>query len=210
MKRLSFLFIYVFSSLLMFGQNSLSLAKQREVIAKIDKSVAAMHTMQCQFRQSKTMKIMKRSITSNGVMYFEKPNKLRWQYVSPYSYTLIFNGNKAYMKSAKSTTTVDVNKNKMFKQIIDVVVNCVTGGNLSNNEYFKVAVCQSGKSFYANLTPQKKEMKQVYSLITLYFNTSLTMVNKVVMKEKNGDTTTIDLSEIKTNVNVDDKVFSNR
>lgn len=210
MKRFSVLFIYVFSSLLLFGQTTLSPTKQREVIAKIDKSVAAMRTMQCQFRQSKTMKMMKQSINSNGVMYFEKPNKLRWQYMSPYSYTLIFNGNKAYMKSAKSTTTIDVNKNKMFKQILDVVVNCITGGNLSNNEYFKVAVCQNGRTIYANLTPQKKEMKQVYSLITLYFNTSLTMVNKVVMKEKGGDTTTIELSEIKTNANIDDKVFSNR
>lgn len=192
------------------GQTSLPSAKQREIVSKIDKSVSAMRTMQCRFTQSKAMKMMKRSLNSSGVMYYAKPDRLRWQYTSPYTYTFILNKGKAYMKSAKSSMAVDVNSNKMFKQVLDVVIDCVTGGNLANTAYFKTVVYKQGNSFCADLTPQKKEMRQVYSLITLCFNPSLTMVSKVVMKEKGGDTTTIELSDVKTNASIDEKVFSSR
>lgn len=208
MKKLIALFLCIFSVLFVSAQTPLSASKQKQIIEKIDRSVASLKTMQCQFKQVKSVAMMKNSISSNGIMYFQKPDRLRWQYTSPYAYTLILDKGTAYMKSAKATTTIDVSKNKMFQQILNVIMDCVTGGNLARTTYFKVAVYQNGNNVYANLTPQKKELKQLYSLITLHFNTSLTMVNKVEMKEKNGDKTTITLSDIKTNTNIDDKVFS--
>lgn len=208
MKRLLLSFLCGFSVLLMSAQTPLSASKQKQIIAQVDKSVASLKTMQCQFKQIKNVAMMKNSISSVGVMYFQKPDRLRWQYTSPYAYTLILDKGTAYMKSTKGTTTIDVSKNKMFQQILNVIMDCVTGGNLAKTTYFKVEVCQSGNNVFANLTPQKKELKQLYSLITLHFNLSLTMVNKVEMKEKNGDKTTIMLTEIKTNTNIDDKVFS--
>jgi len=191
-----------------FGQTALSQAQQKQTIGQIDKAAQAVKTMQCNFTQVKSMKLMKNTINSEGQMWFAKPGKLRWQYTKPYDYTFIMNGSKAYMKSAKSTTTVDVQKNKMFKQIADVIMGCIVGGNMSKTGYFKIAMYKTNSSIYANLTPQKKELKQLYSSIVLHFNPSLTMVTKVEMKEKNGDKTTITLSNIKTNGNISEKTFS--
>lgn len=209
MKKIIMALAIVLSSLSVYGQTALSKAQQNQVIAKIDKSALAIQTMQCHFTQVKSMALMKNSLNSQGTMYFKKPNKLRWQYTTPYDYTFILNNGKAYMKSAKSTTTVDVNKNKMFRQITDVIMNCLIGGNLSKTSYFKIAMYKSGNTTYAVLTPLKKELKQIYSTITLHFNSSLTMVTKVEMKEKNGDKTTITLSDIKLNGNISEKTFSN-
>lgn len=200
--------MFVLSSAITFGQTALSQAQQKQTIEKIDKAAQSVKTMQCSFTQVKSMKMMKNTINSEGNMWFAKPGKLRWQYTKPYGYTFIMNGSKAYMKSAKSTTTVDVNKNKMFKQIADVIMGCIVGGNMSKTGYFNVAMHKNGNTIYANLTPLKKELKQLYSSIVLYFNPSLTMVTKVEMKEKNGDTTTITLSGIKTNGNISEKTFS--
>jgi len=208
MKRTLFIFIIILSSMTTFGQTALSQAQQKQTIGQIDKAAQAVKTMQCNFTQVKSMKLMKNTINSEGQMWFAKPGKLRWQYTKPYDYTFIMNGSKAYMKSAKSTTTVDVQKNKMFKQIADVIMGCIVGGNMSKTGYFKIAMYKTNSSIYANLTPQKKELKQLYSSIVLHFNPSLTMVTKVEMKEKNGDKTTITLSNIKTNGNISEKTFS--
>lgn len=209
MRRLMMIIAIMFSSLAIYGQTALSQAQQKQIIAKIDQSALAIQTMQCNFTQVKTMALMKNSLNSQGTMYFKKPNKLRWQYTTPYDYTFILYNGKAHMKSAKSTTTVDVNKNKMFRQITDVIMGCMIGGNLSKTSYFKIAMFKSESTMYANLTPLKKELKQIYSMITLYFNSSQTMVTKVEMKEKNGDKTTIILSDIKINGNISEKIFSN-
>lgn len=207
MRKITVIFAFSLVPLVTFGQTALTQAQQQQTVAKIEKSASAVQTMQCHFTQTKSMTLMKNKINSEGTMYFKKPGKLRWQYTKPYDYSFILNGGKAYMKSAKSTTTVDVNKNKMFRQISDVIMNCMIGGNLSKTSYFKVTIYKSGNTVYANLTPVKKELKQLYSLITLHFNQSLSMVTKVEMKEKNGDKTTITLSDIKINGNINDKVF---
>lgn len=208
MKRLLLLLTIIASTLTLSAQTALTSAQQQKVIADIDKAAAAVQSMQCHFSQTKRLSMMKNSIKSEGTMYFRKPSKLRWQYSKPYDYTFIMNNGKAYMKSAKSTTTVDVNKNKTFRQISDVIMNCLIGGNLSKTSYFKIAMYKSGNTIFARLTPQKKELKQLYSLITIHFNQSLTMVSKVEMTEKNGDTTTIILSDVKLNGTINDKMFS--
>lgn len=192
------------------AQTAVSEAQKKQIISKVDKAASALRTMQCHFVQVKKVALMSSTMKSEGTMYFSRPSKLRWQYMSPYDYTFILNNGKAYMKSAKATTTIDVNKNKMFRQVVDVIMNCMIGGELANTSYFKVQVYKSGKSYYACLTPQKKELKQLYSLIMLYFNSQLTMVDKVEMTEKSGDKTTISLSNIAINKTINDKVYSVR
>lgn len=209
MKKIIMIMAIMFITFPACGQTALSQTQQAQIIAKIDKSAAEIQTMQCHFTQVKNMVMIKNSLKSQGAMYFKKPSKLRWQYTTPYDYTFVLNNGKAHMKSAETETTVDVNKNKMFRQITDVIMNCMIGGNLSKTSYFKIAMYKSGNTTYANLTPLKKELKQLYSMITLYFNPSLTMVTKVEMKEKNGDKTTITLKDIKINTNISENVFSN-
>lgn len=202
--------IVLLLTLSLSAQTAVSEAQKKQIISKVDKAASALRTMQCHFVQVKKVALMSSTMKSEGTMYFSRPSKLRWQYMSPYDYTFILNNGKAYMKSAKATTTIDVNKNKMFRQVVDVIMNCMIGGELANTSYFKVQVYKSGKSYYACLTPQKKELKQLYSLIMLYFNSQLTMVDKVEMTEKSGDKTTISLSNIAINKTINDKVYSVR
>ena len=95
MKRTVFISILLFVlSLNVQGQTKLSPAQQKHVIEQIDKSVKSVSSIQCDFSQTKTMKMLKKTMTSNGVMYFKRDNKLRWQYTSPYDYVFIINGNQ--------------------------------------------------------------------------------------------------------------------
>lgn len=208
MKSFIALFLFLLGTVAVCGQTVVPAQQKSQIIARIDRSAEAVQTMQCRFRQSKSVSLMKNRINSAGVMYFRRPNKLRWQYTSPYDYTFIMNGTKAYLKSARQSTVIDVKKNKMFRQVTDVIMGCMIGGNMSKTSYFKINMYRTGNTYYANLVPVKKEFRQFYASITLYFNQQLTMVDKVEMKEKNGDTTTIILYDTKINGHINDKVFN--
>ena len=73
---------------------------------------------------------------------------------------------------------------------------------------FTVEMYQADKKYFARLYPKKKELKQIYSVIEIYFNPELTMVSTVKMQEKTGDVTTVNLINIKTNQPINEKVFS--
>ena len=54
---------------------------------------------------------------------------------------------------------------------------------------------------------KKKEVKQIYNVIEIHFNPSLTMVNMVKMEEKTGDVTLVRLNNIKLNATANEKLF---
>lgn len=196
--------------LVALSQTKLTAQKQAQVIQKIDRSAAAMKSMQCTFTQTKSMKMLSKKMTSKGVMYFKSPNKLRWQYTSPYSYTFLMNGDKVRLVSNKSTQNVDVRRNKMFRQITNIILNSITGGNLSKTSDFTVVLYKDGGAYYAQMYPKKKELKQLYKYIRIRFNAALTMVTTVEMVEKTGDTTVVTLTNVKTNHAINESVFAIR
>ncbi len=208
MIRRLLILLTVMSSLPLLGQTKLTADQQKQMIEKIDKTASAMTGMQCEFTQTKSMKLLSKEMQSKGIMYFKRPNKLRWQYTSPYDYTFILNGDKVQIKSSKSTKNIDVQGNKMFRQITNIILNSVTGGSLKSSSDFNVEVYQKDNSYFAKLFPKKKELKQLYQVIEIYFDPALTMVNSVRMVEKTGDETRVNLINTKLNVAVDEKMFA--
>lgn len=207
MKRLLTILLYIALPLGLQAQVQLSVQEQEKILDRIESSSSATASMQCEFTQTKTMKMLKGDIRSSGVMYFCKPDKLRWQYNSPYKYVFILNGGKVKMESASSSQSIDVRQNKMFRQIADIMLGSITGGGLKYSRDFTVEIFKDGDSHFARLLPKKKEIKQIYESIEIWFNPSLTMVSSVRMKEKTGDETVVKLLNVKTNGSFDDKLF---
>ena len=208
MIRLLFILLAMMSSWPLLGQTKLTAEQQKQIIEKIDQTASAMKGMQCDFVQTKRMKLLSKEMQSKGIMYFKRPNKLRWQYIAPYDYTFILNDDKVQIKSSKSTKNIDVQGNKMFRQITNIILNSVTGGSLKSSSDFNVEVYKKDNTYFAKLFPKKKELKQLYQVIEIYFDSALTMVNSVRMVEKTGDETRVNLINTKLNIAVDDKIFA--
>ena len=208
MIRLLFILLAMMSSWPLLGQTKLTAEQQKQIIEKIDQTASAMKGMQCDFVQTKRMKLLSKEMQSKGIMYFKRPNKLRWQYITPYDYTFILNDDKVQIKSSKSTKNIDVQGNKMFRQITNIILNSVTGGSLKSSSDFNVEVYKKDNTYFAKLFPKKKELKQLYQVIEIYFDSALTMVNSVRMVEKTGDETRVNLINTKLNITVDEKMFA--
>ena len=210
MKQFIVLLFVSVLSLQAWSQTKLTAEQQKQFIEKIDKAAQTMTSMQCDFSQTKSMKLLSKEMQSKGIMYFKQPDKLRWQYTSPYDYTFIMNGDKVTMKSAKSTQNINVQGNKMFRQITKIILNSITGSGLKSATDFQVEIYKTENSYFAKLYPKKKELKQIYSVIEIYFNQSLTMVNGVKMMEKTGDVTSVKLQNVKYNQSINESTFAVR
>ena len=205
---LSWLLVFLSPCLPMMGQTKLTAEQQKQIVENIDKASSAMKTMQCDFTQTKRMKMLSKDMQSKGVMYFKRPDKLRWQYTSPYDYTFIMNGDKVQIKSMKSTKNIDVQQNKMFRQITNIILSSITGGTLRTSADFTVELWQQDKSYFVKLYPKKKELKQLYQYLEIWFDPALTKVSTVKMMEKTGDMTIVNLLNTKYGVTINEKMFA--
>lgn len=179
-----------------------------KVIQQINAVASNMKSMQCDFVQTKYLKMLNDKMVSKGKMYYQQSNKLRWEYTSPYSYAFVLNGSKVLISKGKRNDVINVNQSKMFKEIARIMMNSVVGNCLTDKKDFKVSLAASSTDYIATLYPQQKQMQQMFQKIILHFNKAKSTVSKVELVEKKGDKTVIELKNVKTNASINGKVFS--
>lgn len=183
---------------------------QQEVLRKINAAASALKTMQCDFVQTKYLKLLNDKMVSHGKMYYQQSDKLRWEYTSPYVYTFVLNGQKVMLNKGQRSDVIDVNQSKVFREVAGIMMNTVTGKSLANGKDFKVSVAQTQGEWVATLLPQRREMKQMFQRIVLHFSKAASMVSTVELVEKKGDRTVIQLKNAQKNKAVNEKLFAVR
>ena len=206
MKRLLILlFVLVSVHLSLMAQQN-----EAQIRQAITQAASTMKTMQCDFTQTKHLKMLNDKMTSKGRMYYQQTNRLRWEYTTPYSYTFILNDDKVLLKNAQRNDVIDVNKNKLFREIARIMMNSVVGTSLTDDKSFKSTIATNGSEWTASLLPQRKDLKQLFQKIILHFNRTNAMVKQVELIERNGDRTVIELNNIRTNEKISADMFTIR
>lgn len=186
----------------------LSAQQKADAIKKINTAASGLKSMSCGFVQTKYLSLLNDKMVSEGVMYFKQPDRLRWEYKTPYSYMFIFNGTKVYVGGKSRKDVIDTNTNKVFKEVARIMMNTVTGKALSNSTDFSVDIESSGNFWVVTLIPKKKDLKQMFTKIVLSFSKSNTMISEINLYEKNGDRTNIKLNNISTNGTINETLFA--
>ena len=206
MKRLLILlFVLVSVHLSLMAQQN-----EAQIRQAITQAASTMKTMQCDFTQTKHLKMLNDKMTSKGRMYYQQTNRLRWEYTSPYSYTFILNDDKVLLKNKQRNDVIDVNKNKLFREIARIMMNSVVGASLTDDKSFKSTIATNGNEWIASLLPQRKDLKQLFQKIILHFSKKNAMVKQVELIERNGDKTVIELNNIRTNEKISADMFTIR
>ncbi len=186
----------------------LTTQQKQDVIGRINKAASGLKTMSCSFTQTKYLSLLSDKMVSEGKMNYKQPNKLRWEYTTPYQYLFIFNGTKVYVGNKSRKDVIDTNTNKVFKEVARIMMSTVTGTALSNSSDFSIDVSDGNTQWQITLVPKKKEMKKMFSKIVLLFNKSTLMISEINIYEKNSDRTNIKLKNIKTNGAVNETLFA--
>lgn len=204
MKKVTLIFFLLLSAHVVLNAQQ----NETQIKQKINQTASSIKTMQCDFVQTKYLRMLNNNLVSKGRMYYQQSNRLRWEYLSPYTYTFIINNDKVLLKNSQRKDIVDIQQNKLFKEIARIMMNSVLGNCLNDEKSFKSSISVSGGEWVATLLPQRKEMKQMFQKIVLHFSQKQAMVTQVELTEKNGDKTVINLKNVKTNETISTDMFT--
>ena len=104
---------------------------EAEIRHQIESAAVSMKTMQCDFVQTKYLRILNDKMVSTGKMYYQQSDKLRWEYTSPYTYAFVLNGSKVLISKGSRSDVINVNQSKFFKEIARIMMNSVVGKALN-------------------------------------------------------------------------------
>lgn len=190
-----------------FAQNFKPVKDTSALKNRIEAMSKTVNSIESDFTQEKNLSMLSEKITSKGNFKFKKENMLRWEYSTPYKYLIVINKDKIWIKDEKKTQKYDMNSNKVFKEINDVMMSCVQG-NIFKSGKFKVAYFESDKYYKLELVPLQKNMKESLKKINMYFDKNVTSVSKLDMIEPNDDYTTLEFTLKSQNAPLQDNIFT--
>ncbi len=203
MYKIIFLFFF---PIVGFSQSFKLVKDTLNLKLKIESMSKALNSIDADFIQEKNLSILSEKIISKGHLMFKKENLLRWEYFSPSKYLIVINKEKVFIKDEKKTSKYDMNSNKVFKEINDIMISCVQG-TIFKSSKFKTSYFENEKFYKLEMIPTTKNMKESFKKINLYFDKNVTSVSKIEMIEMSEDFTLIEFLNKKLNAPISESSF---
>ncbi len=188
------------------AQERKPVADPAELISQINKAAADTKTIESDFIQEKELSFLQDKVTSHGKFFFKKDNQLRWEYTSPYQYTIILNNGRIKVIDEGKANTFDATSNRMFSEINEIMMG-VVNGTVLNSGKFKTEYFDGGSHYILSLVPLSEGMKDFLARIEISVNKKDFTVDSIRMIEKSGDYTNIIFQNKVLNGEIPDKVF---
>ncbi len=208
MKRLCIFLLMVVFGLSLSAQTPLGEAQSQQVITMLTEAATSMQTMQCRFVQSKTMAMLAEPSVSEGTMHFVTPDRLRWEYLSPYPFALIVNGEHIVKVTDGKSEVLEGNAGRMYQGIVGIIMGSASGQKLFDSTVFDVVIFDDDAFWKAEMTPKRRDMKRMFSQLVFRFDKKTNVISRVQLVEASGDVTSIHFEDIRINQAVDESVFA--
>lgn len=129
------------------------------------------------------------------------------EYIQPYSYIMILNGGKIYIKEGQKENKISANSNKVFQQVNRILIDCV-GGSMLDNPDFQSRIFERSGTFLVELIPLTKNLRELYKNINILIDKKDYTATAIEMFELSGDKTIIRFQNKILNAQIDDSVFN--
>ena len=180
---------------------------ETEVRNQFAKIPTAISSIESAFTQEKNLAALSDKLISKGKFFFEKDNKVRLEYQSPFKYLMVMNNGKMMMKDEGKTTKVDLKSNKIFQQINRIMTDCVNGTALSNSD-FSTKILENNSQYRLEMTPVSKGLKDFFKVICVFIDKKDYTAIRIEMHEHSGDNTIISFANKELNKKLDPKLFA--
>ena len=207
MKRLWLSVLFMALGLFATAQTPLSEAQSNEIMASLTKTASSMQTMQCRFVQSKTMSMLAEPSVSEGKMYFASPDRLRWEYVKPYAFALVVNGERIVKITDGQVEALEGNSGRMYQGITSMIMSSASGKKLFDATTFDIVLYDDGAYWKAEMTPKRRDMKRMFSQLVFHFDKKTQVIDHVEFLDPKGDNTVIRFEEIRLNEKIGEEQF---
>lgn len=204
---LSSIFILIYA--LTFGQEKvLSFDEIKKLKFNVKENSKTTKTIKSNFIQYKHLDFLSNDIKTNGRLFYKAPNLVKWEYTTPYKYSVVFKNNSLLINDGGKKNDINIGANKLFEKMNVLIVKSVRGDMFDDNE-FTITYYKTKKSYLVKFLLKDVEFKKIIKQFVLHFNKNNFTVTQVMMIEPSNDYTKIVFKNQLINPVISDAIFSN-
>jgi outer membrane lipoprotein-sorting protein len=191
----------------LFAADDIPSAERHRIIRKMGEVSAATKSIRSAFTQRKHLSMLQDTLVSQGVFYFKRDSRVRWEYTRPYQYTVIIDGTRITIDDEGRKNSFDAGSNRIFGRI-NGAITAGMRGEISGGDEFSMTLGRAPGGYRVTLTPKSSETLKYLTKIDIIFDGSNYQVRALDIHENSGDYTSIRFTGTVINADIPDSVFS--
>ena len=204
MRNLTLLFLMV--SFFGKAQVEMSTDEANTLKARVKELSETTETITSDFVQYKHLDFLSNDIESTGKLAFKSPDRVKWSYTKPFSYSVIFKDETLFINDNGNKSAMDMASNKIFKQLNQLITASIKG-DLFDAEEFTVSYFKKEQKSEIHFDPKDPQFSEFIKSFQLTFNEK-GEVQEVKMIEPSEDYTHIIFSNRSSNQPLSNAIFT--
>lgn len=186
----------------------LSASEMDSVIAHMTGNLRSVQNLKADFIQERHLSMFLDVLSAKGTLYFEMPDKLRWELTEPYASILIFNsGNVAkFNRENGKYVRMNLGMEDMFRESLRQIISIMRGDFKKVKEDYNISMSR-GPDYLLVMRPVSAGMAKVIKSLVLSIDQSSGHVTKIIINEPHGDYIEIRFSGEEENRAFDQRLF---
>lgn len=204
MRKLIYLLLFMTS--ILNAQEKMSATEANSLKIKVKEQANITKTISSDFTQFKHLDFLSNDIITTGKLAFKTPNLVKWEYIEPFKYSILFKNETLYINDEGNKSNVDVGSSKMFKQLNNLIVNSIKGDMFDDNE-FNITYYKKNADNEVHFDSKNKDFSNFIKAFHITFNSNGEVI-EVKMIEPSEDYTKIVFNNRIVNKTLSDAVFA--
>src|SRR3990172_441804 len=212
---LSVLIIFISSASILHGAEKflepyreLSAAERDVILERVTENVQSVKNIKADFIQERHMAMFLDVLSAKGVLYFDMPDKLRWELTEPYASILIFSsGSVAKFNREKGKyVRMNLGMEDMFRESLRQIISIMRGDFKKVQKDYNISMAHGG-DYRLVMRPVSAGMAKVIKSLDLSIDQRSNYVTTIVIREPKGDSIEIRFSDQEENSAFDQRLF---
>src|SRR3989337_2565927 len=186
----------------------LAASEMEVILARMTESIQFVKSLKAEFIQERHMTMFLDVLSAKGILYFEMPDKLRWELTEPYASILIFNsGNVANFNREKGKyVRMNLGMEDMFRESLRQIISIMRGDFRRVQKDYNISMAH-GVDYRLVMRPVSTRMAEVIKSLDLSIDQRSNYVTKIIIREPKGDSIEIRFSGQEENSALDQRLF---
>jgi outer membrane lipoprotein-sorting protein len=162
-------------------------------------------SVKAEFTQEKHMKILARPLVSEGLLFFQAPDSLRWEYTQPVRSILLLHKGKTRRFVQKNGSLIeDASANLQSMQVVVQEITQWLNGRFDENPVF-AARLEPGRKIV--MVPRDDSFARFIRRIEIFLSDRPAVIRSVMIFESEDSYTRLDFRNVILNQKLDDALF---
>ena len=178
------------------------------LLATLQKKAGDVNTLSSDFIQKKHLSLFAETMRSKGRFYFQRPDKFRWEYLSPVHSGFSIDGGqgKRWNDALEENSSFDVDIDPMMQAVVkQLMAWTVFDLDWLRREYDITVASENPVAL--KLTPKRSAMAEMMDHLQVEFASDMVGLRQIEIREPDNDTTVIRFTDKHVNEPMEKGLF---